>query len=114
MDVSTHRRHSSPLFVAAVRLPHPPPPPPPLTASCRAPQAPALDAEGPGQVYCRLVTGLADSDPQAFICHYYNFYFAHTAGGRMMGKQVGQRRGGWGGGAPLSWAASWGPWAVRR
>lgn len=23
-----------------------------------------------------------------FICHYYNFYFAHTAGGRMIGKQM--------------------------
>lgn len=22
------------------------------------------------------------------ICHYYNFYFAHTAGGRMIGKQM--------------------------
>jgi heme oxygenase len=23
-----------------------------------------------------------------FICHFYNFYFAHTAGGRMIGKQM--------------------------
>jgi len=23
-----------------------------------------------------------------FICHYYNYYFAHTAGGRMIGKQM--------------------------
>jgi heme oxygenase (biliverdin-producing, ferredoxin) len=23
-----------------------------------------------------------------FMCHYYNFYFAHTAGGRMIGKQM--------------------------
>lgn len=23
-----------------------------------------------------------------FICHYYNFYFAHTAGGRMIGKKM--------------------------
>jgi heme oxygenase len=22
------------------------------------------------------------------MCHYYNFYFAHTAGGRMIGKQM--------------------------
>jgi hypothetical protein len=53
-------------------------------------QAPALDPEGPGQVYCRLISKLAESDPPAFICHYYNFYFAHTAGGRMIGKKVGQ------------------------
>jgi hypothetical protein len=24
----------------------------------------------------------------AFMCHYYNWYFAHTAGGRMIGKQI--------------------------
>jgi len=24
----------------------------------------------------------------AFICHFYNYYFAHTAGGRMIGKQM--------------------------
>lgn len=23
-----------------------------------------------------------------FVCHFYNFYFAHTAGGRMIGKQM--------------------------
>ena len=23
-----------------------------------------------------------------FLCHYYNLYFAHTAGGRMIGKSV--------------------------
>lgn len=27
------------------------------------------------------------STPQ-FICHYYNWYFAHTAGGRMIGKKI--------------------------
>lgn len=24
----------------------------------------------------------------AFVCHYYNHYFAHTAGGRMIGKKM--------------------------
>ncbi|KAJ1637695.1 hypothetical protein T492DRAFT_950257 [Pavlovales sp. CCMP2436] len=24
----------------------------------------------------------------AFVCHFYNYYFAHTAGGRMIGKQL--------------------------
>ena len=28
-----------------------------------------------------------DSIPE-FMCHFYNFYFAHTAGGRMIGKQM--------------------------
>ena len=28
-----------------------------------------------------------DAVPE-FMCHYYNYYFAHTAGGRMIGKQM--------------------------
>ena len=24
----------------------------------------------------------------AFVCHFYNYYFAHTAGGRMIGQRV--------------------------
>lgn len=31
---------------------------------------------------------LSEKDPQAFICHFYNIYFAHTAGGRMIGSKV--------------------------
>jgi len=27
-------------------------------------------------------------DVPAFICHFYNFYFAHTAGGQMIGKRM--------------------------
>lgn len=30
------------------------------------------------------------NNPPAFICHYYNHYFAHTAGGRMIGAKVSQ------------------------
>ena len=33
---------------------------------------------------------MAASDPPTFICHYYNYYFAHTAGGRMIGAKVAQ------------------------
>ena len=36
----------------------------------------------------RLLRELASSDPAAFICHFYNFYFAHTAGGKMIGARV--------------------------
>lgn len=25
-----------------------------------------------------------------FMCHYYNHYFAHTAGGRMIGRKVSE------------------------
>lgn len=38
--------------------------------------------------YVQHIQRLAQEDPQAFICHYYNFYFAHTAGGRMIGSKV--------------------------
>jgi len=31
--------------------------------------------------------GTTEGIPE-FICHYYNFYFAHLAGGRMIGKQM--------------------------
>lgn len=37
---------------------------------------------------CRMLEQAASEDPAAFICHFYNFYFAHTAGGRMIGKKV--------------------------
>ncbi|GKD50954.1 heme oxygenase 1, chloroplastic-like protein [Tanacetum coccineum] len=31
---------------------------------------------------------LSKKGPQAFICHFYNTYFAHTAVGRMIGRKV--------------------------
>ncbi|KAI3801854.1 hypothetical protein L1987_29971 [Smallanthus sonchifolius] len=42
----------------------------------------------PGLDYSMYVEELSKKDPQAFICHFYNTYFAHTAGGRMIGKKV--------------------------
>lgn len=33
-----------------------------------------------------LLQRLAKEDPPAFICHFYNIYFAHSAGGRMIGR----------------------------
>lgn len=51
-------------------------------------KAPAVTADGPGATYARLLEELAVKDPQSFICHYYNFFFAHTAGGRMIGSKV--------------------------
>jgi heme oxygenase len=49
-----------------------------------------------GRVYEAFLMDLvSDSKNQSssvtiprFICHYYNYYFAHTAGGRMIGKQM--------------------------
>lgn len=41
-----------------------------------------------GTAYASYLEELSEKDPQAFICHFYNVYFAHTAGGRMIGKKV--------------------------
>lgn len=40
----------------------------------------------PGINYATTIRGIT-SVPE-FVCHFYNFYFAHTAGGRMIGKQM--------------------------
>ena len=40
----------------------------------------------PGSNYAEMLRKI-ESIPE-FVCHYYNFYFAHTAGGRMIGKQM--------------------------
>jgi hypothetical protein len=50
----------------------------------------AFDLERPavgslGQDYAALLRDKTLSTP-ALVCHFYNFYFAHTAGGRMIGE----------------------------
>jgi hypothetical protein len=43
----------------------------------------------PGLDYANEIRQLGkDKKIPEFMCHYYNFYFAHTAGGRMIGKQM--------------------------
>ncbi|KAJ0960335.1 hypothetical protein J5N97_001853 [Dioscorea zingiberensis] len=49
------------------------------------------EPSSPGISYARYLEELSEKDPQAFICHFYNFYFAHTAGGRMIGKKVAEK-----------------------
>jgi heme oxygenase (biliverdin-producing, ferredoxin) len=44
------------------------------------------DVADPGRTYARLLADMK-SVPE-FVCHWYNHYFAHTAGGRMIGKQM--------------------------
>lgn len=46
------------------------------------------EPSSPGVTYACYLEELAEKDPQAFICHFYNIYFAHSAGGRMIGKKV--------------------------
>jgi heme oxygenase len=45
-------------------------------------------ATGNGTAYADHLEGLAETDKPAFICHFYNVYFAHSAGGRMIGRKV--------------------------
>jgi heme oxygenase len=53
-------------------------------------EPPPITEDGPGSEYSRLVQRLAEEDPPAFLCHFYNIYFAHSAGGRMIGKKVSE------------------------
>nr|ADK12637.1 chromoplast heme oxygenase 1 [Medicago sativa] len=46
------------------------------------------EPSSPGLTYAQYLTDLSQNDPQAFICHFYNIYFAHSAGGRMIGKKI--------------------------
>lgn len=44
-----------------------------------------------GESYAKHMRDIASKGKEAvpeFMCHYYNYYFAHTAGGRMIGKQM--------------------------
>ncbi|XP_076921924.1 heme oxygenase 1, chloroplastic-like [Bidens hawaiensis] len=49
------------------------------------------EPSAPGLNYSAYVEELSKKDPQAFICHFYNTYFAHSAGGRMIGKKVAEK-----------------------
>jgi heme oxygenase len=42
----------------------------------------------PGTTYASYIEELSEKNPQAFICHFYNVYFAHSAGGQKVGKKV--------------------------
>ena len=44
-----------------------------------------------GQKYADMILNIANKGKEGIpelMCHYYNYYFAHTAGGRMIGKQM--------------------------
>jgi heme oxygenase len=41
-----------------------------------------------GRKYAAHLEALAAESLPKFMCHYYNHYFAHTAGGRMIGKKM--------------------------
>jgi hypothetical protein len=50
---------------------------------------PAPSVASQGSTYAdHLRSMVASGDLEALVCHFYNFYFAHTAGGRQIGKQM--------------------------
>jgi heme oxygenase len=38
--------------------------------------------------YASFLEELSEKEPQAFITHFYNLYFGHSAGGVLIGKKV--------------------------
>ncbi|XP_016579594.1 heme oxygenase 1, chloroplastic isoform X2 [Capsicum annuum] len=46
----------------------------------------------PDVSYARYLEELSEKDPRAFICHFYNTYFAHSSGGRMIGRKIDRGR----------------------
>lgn len=52
-------------------------------------QGHTIPEPGPaGTSYSELLTELSETNVPAFICHFYNVYFAHSAGGKFIGKKV--------------------------
>lgn len=52
--------------------------------------APAVAA--PGTNYVALLEGMAAAgEHEKLVCHFYNFYFAHTAGGLQIGKMMSDK-----------------------
>lgn len=47
-------------------------------------------ADGPGSDYAEFLVDLSTKSPPQFICHFYNVYFAHSAGGKMIGRKVSE------------------------
>lgn len=43
-----------------------------------------------GTTYSKYLTELSETDVPSFICHFYNVYFAHSAGGKFIGKKVAE------------------------
>ncbi|KAL6974219.1 Heme oxygenase 1 [Sarracenia purpurea var. burkii] len=49
------------------------------------------EPSSPGLIYSDYLDDLSAKESQPFLCHFYNVYFAHTAGGRIIGKKVGEK-----------------------
>uniref|UniRef100_A0A804R3V9 Ig-like domain-containing protein n=1 Tax=Zea mays TaxID=4577 RepID=A0A804R3V9_MAIZE len=49
------------------------------------------EPSAPGIAYASFLVELSEKNPPAFVCHFYNVYFAHAAGGRIIGKKVAEK-----------------------
>ncbi|KAL0545648.1 hypothetical protein IC582_015538 [Cucumis melo] len=45
----------------------------------------------PGVSYAKYLEELAERSAPLFLCHYYNIYFSHIAGGQVIAKRVSER-----------------------
>eukprot|EP00271_Cylindrocystis_brebissonii_P010478 TRINITY_DN26671_c0_g1_i1.p1 TRINITY_DN26671_c0_g1~~TRINITY_DN26671_c0_g1_i1.p1 ORF type:complete len:310 (+),score=70.08 TRINITY_DN26671_c0_g1_i1:143-1072(+) len=64
-----------------------------LAADLKMFEAEGLEIPPPGKLgseYAAYLKELSETDPPAFTCHFYNVYFAHSAGGRMIGRKVSE------------------------
>ncbi|KAK4434454.1 putative inactive heme oxygenase 2, chloroplastic [Sesamum alatum] len=46
------------------------------------------EPSSPGITYVQYLKELAEKSPPLFLCHFYNIYFSHIAGGQVIAKQV--------------------------
>lgn len=42
----------------------------------------------PGITYVQYLEELAEKSPPLFLCHFYNIYFSHIAGGEVIARKV--------------------------
>ncbi|KAL8029969.1 hypothetical protein ABFX02_14G257000 [Erythranthe guttata] len=49
------------------------------------------EPSNPGTTYAQYLEELAEKTPPLFLCHLYNIYFSHIAGGQVIAKQVSKK-----------------------
>ncbi|KAK3164524.1 hypothetical protein QOZ80_1AG0020470 [Eleusine coracana subsp. coracana] len=49
------------------------------------------EPSAPGITFASYLEELSENAPPAFVCHFYNAYFGHAAGGRNIGKMVAEK-----------------------
>lgn len=42
----------------------------------------------PGRAYAKYLEDVSESSAPSFLCHFYNVYFSHIAGGQVIARQV--------------------------